>query len=480
MNRISLATALSISLFAPAAGATGFQVIVAPAEGGAYATAVSADGNVVVGQLSTVNGKVSAFRYTVIGGLVDLGDFPGGTDYATANAASADGSVIVGVGSSTSAVNPGGEALVAFRWTAQTGLVALTDLAGGTEAAFASGVSADGTRIVGASYGAADDYEATTWDGAAPPTSLGTFMAAMPQSTAYGVSANGKVIVGRSPSDTGNANEAGAFLWTAPLGLVGIGDLPGGAVYATAYGVSGDGLVVVGSSSSNSSGPDEFEAFRYTQGGGMQGLGGLFPGLFGSDGLATNSDGSVVVGRSYVDAGGNEEAFYWTASNGIQRLADVAAAAGVDLGGAILRQATGVSADGLVIVGIAQGTKSTAAFRLDLTGSIGSGSSGSSGSSSAASSGVVSSASAGAGGGETSSTVGAGGAGGTTGSTSTSVASTSDAGAGGAGSTTSGGADAAPSGGCGCHLDATETPTNAGLWLAAAAAFVVARRRRRA
>src|SRR5262245_55638722 len=94
------------------------------------ASAVSADGEVVVGQASPPNGPNQAFIWTRVGGMVGLGDQLGVTGSA-AYAVSADGSVIVGA--------PG------FRWTQSGGIVWF----GGV----ASGVSADGSVVVGSTNG---------------------------------------------------------------------------------------------------------------------------------------------------------------------------------------------------------------------------------------------------------------------------------------------------------------------------------------
>ncbi|MFT3767062.1 MAG: MYXO-CTERM sorting domain-containing protein [Minicystis sp.] len=202
----------------------------------------------------------------------------------------------------------------------------------------------------------------------------------------------------------------------------------------------------------------------------MKGLGDLPGGPFSSEALATNGDGSVVVGRSVVDLDENEEAFYWTETGGMQRLADVASAAGVDLGGAILRQATGVSADGLVVVGIAEMPKGPAGFRLDLTAST-------SGSTTVASSSSTSGTGGNASGtgGSTSAGTGGAGMGGAPG------ASTSSAGTGGASTSSAGtgGAEPVASGGCGCRT-ASAPSSHGGLWLLAIAALTAARRRRHA
>ena len=100
----------------------------------------------------------------------------------------------------------------------------------------------------------------------------------------------------------------------------GLGDLPGGAVSSFAYGVSADGAVVVGFSVSASASPGNLEAFRWTADGGMVALGDLPGGRFASRAVATSADGSVVVGfsssaESALSQG--NEAFRWTVDGGM-------------------------------------------------------------------------------------------------------------------------------------------------------------------
>jgi uncharacterized membrane protein len=67
---------------------------------------------------------------------------------------------------------------------------------------------------------------------------------------------------------------------------------------------------------------------------------------------AINADGSVIVGRLGSASGSTPEAAVrWTAQKGTEKIADLLSDAGVSTNGWILRQATGISADGTVIVG---------------------------------------------------------------------------------------------------------------------------------
>lgn len=82
----------------------------------------------------------------------------------------------------------------------------------------------------------------------------------------------------------------------------------------------------------------------------MPDLGDLAGGNFESWGFDISADGSVVVGRGHSSLG--TEAFYWTASGGMQNLKDMLTTNyGLDLTGWRLSDAAGVSADGLTFVG---------------------------------------------------------------------------------------------------------------------------------
>ena len=79
---------------------------------------------------------------------------------------------------------------------------------------------------------------------------LGDFLDSDTNSEAFGVSADGSVIVGtiNAPLNPSSLNEA--FRWTAETGIVGLGDLPSGEFRSSALGVSADGSVILGYGSS--------------------------------------------------------------------------------------------------------------------------------------------------------------------------------------------------------------------------------------
>ena len=125
------------------------------------------------------------------------------------------------------------------------------------------------------------------------------------RSLAYGVSADGSVVVGRVENAAGQLR---AFRWTQATGMVDLGTL--GGVQSIAYGVSADGSVVVGESNV---GP-RIRAFRWTQAGGMEDLNITYASLL-TDGselitaYAISPNGRYIVGYGYNAARRREEAF---------------------------------------------------------------------------------------------------------------------------------------------------------------------------
>jgi probable HAF family extracellular repeat protein len=165
------------------------------------ATAVSADGSVVVGQSSTANGNTEfdyeAFRWTQSGGMVGLGDIPGGAFKSRANAVSADGSVVVGLGVNAMTVR-------ALRWIQSSGMMSSTVISND----IAIGVSADGVVVAGSDG---------LIQGNGNTIGLGDLPGGANYTEAKGMSANGLVVVGDSNSSLGRE----AFRWTQSGGMVG-------------------------------------------------------------------------------------------------------------------------------------------------------------------------------------------------------------------------------------------------------------------
>jgi probable HAF family extracellular repeat protein len=218
---------------------------------------------------------------------------------------------------------------VVVAWAAQPSqaqrLTWLGTLGGNLSEAY--GVSADGSVVVGVADNAAGRTRAFRWTAAGGMRDFGT----LGSSWAFGVSADGSVVVGWAYNAAGQWR---AFRWTAAGGMQDLGTLGGRS--SGANGVSADGSVVVGRAD-NAAGQDR--AFRWTAAGGMQDLGTLGGGE--SEAWGVSADGSVVVG-SARNAAGKWRAFRWTAARGMQDLGTL---------GGDESWAYSVSADGSVVVG---------------------------------------------------------------------------------------------------------------------------------
>lgn len=349
-NLFSVAVGATLSIFHPSsANAVSFMGL-GYLPGGFFtssANSVSGDGSVVAGISSSEQGLAGeAFRWTAETGLVALGDLPGGDFLSGAFAISQDGLIMAGA-SSSSASAPFEPPLEAFRWTAETGMIPLGDLDGGVFSSFTNGMSGDGLVIVGDSN-SASGREAFLWTAETGMVGLGDFDGGDFNSTAVGASFDGSIIVGSGTNSTG----AEAYRWTAETGLVGLGDLPGGEIFSSAAGISSDGSVIVGRSSSTDSSAlpvtlfSGTEAFRWTAETGLIGLGDLPGGNFFSAAIAASGDGSVIVGQSESALG--QEPFIWDNDNGMRSLIQDF---DLDLNGWSNLTATDISEDGLNVIG---------------------------------------------------------------------------------------------------------------------------------
>ncbi len=362
-------------------------------------------------------GLASAANFTA------LGDLPGGAFSSSASGISDDGTVVVGTGLTThTRCTPsyGGsclpETLVsgAFRWTAADGMSSMGSQYQGSSAV---GISGNGAVAFGTvcsfnSYQSAycERSGTASWTEGMQSSFLSNSQTVLSQNSMVASSTGeyrgGTVLLrdgqGMGPnltepviwsnatgttnlvpeaalhlnnvnyagyggsvywvSDDGNTALAdfystdsvynyGAFKWTREGGMQQLAHSGGNAV-------STDGSILVGETGQ--------VAYRWTEGSGYVYLGALAGGDGHSEAFDLSSDGSVVVGKSnightyefvhqgvtYLSTNYTDEAFYWTADSGMQRLFDVLVAQGVTgLSGWTLSEARGVSADGLTIVG---------------------------------------------------------------------------------------------------------------------------------
>ena len=260
----------------------------------------------------------------------ELTDLGGGEGNVYASGVSADGSVIVGYSET-------GDGDRAFKYTVGDGVMTSLGTLGAHSYAFR--ISGDGSVIVGTSETSLGDraFKYTVGDGVM--TSLGTLGG---QSFGRGVSEDGSVIVGTSQTSLGDR----AFKYTGGV-MTSLGTL-GEGQNSYASGVSGDGYVIVGHCATNSGDL----AFKYmVDEGVMTSLSTL--GGNSSRAHGVSEDGSVIVGTSHI-ANGDTRAFKYTGG--------VMTSLGT-LGGQN-SDAYGVSEDGSVIVGSSQITNGdTRAFK---------------------------------------------------------------------------------------------------------------------
>jgi probable HAF family extracellular repeat protein len=167
------------------------------------------------------------------------------------------------------------------------------------------GVSADGSVVVGTALNAAGKWRAFRWTAARGMQDLGT-LGGNYYSGTDAVSADGSVVVGGADNAAGQHS---AFRWTAAEGMRDLGTL--GGIMSAATGVSADGSVVVGYAQ-NAEG--WFRAFRWTAAGGMEDLNTTYAHLLTNGSVlrsanAISPDGRYIVGRGYNAATGHVEAF---------------------------------------------------------------------------------------------------------------------------------------------------------------------------
>jgi len=188
------------------------------------ASAVSADGSVVVGESGFVSSEAKAWRWTQAGGMTELGPFPAsGYIGSGATGVSADGSVVVGYYISSMS---GFQVYYSFRQPVG-GAVDTFDSDFGWGAA---GVSADGSVAIS---------HKARW------TLLGGTQS-LPEwehSTLYALSGDGAVVAGICRDLNPNGQP---FLWSEAEGMVLIDNLAGSR-FTTPSALSEDGSVMVGS-----------------------------------------------------------------------------------------------------------------------------------------------------------------------------------------------------------------------------------------
>ena len=320
----------------------------------------SADGTTIVGYGQDSSNFAEAFRWTTTGGMQTLGFLNSSlaTPSSYGEAVNADGSVVVGY-SAVVLVSQYNYQFEAFRWTSGGGMVGLGYLNSSLVQPYSTalGVNADGSVVVGASYYATlsglNVNEAFRWTQAGGMAALGFISSAYayPTSTASGVSGDGSIVVGSSSADAAGHTEA--FRWSSGAGMVGLGYLNANLAtpYSYANAISSDGSTIVGKSYAVA---NQLQAFSWTSAGGMVPLGFLSSsGTIASVANAVDANGAVIVGWSYMPVSGSnvQTGFRWTSATGMQSIASLLTNAAVSTTGWTLHAAVAVSGDGQFIVG---------------------------------------------------------------------------------------------------------------------------------
>ncbi len=295
---------------------------------GSIASAVSADGSVIVGSsFYRLAGTSVAWRWTAAGGIESFGGILGSPSYAYD--LSSDGSVVVGQSSQTF-----GD--LAFSWTQAGGLVTI-----GSNYSRANDVSADGSAVVGHNN-FSGFRRAFGWTSDEGLIDLGT-LPGDSESDADGVSADGLVVVGSSRRILNNVDYSytdRAFRWTIAGGMQSLGTVAGES-HSSASAANTDGSVIVGKGVYNG----VERAFRWTQADGIKLLEGFGGHTWAND---VSADGYVAVGS----VGGR--AVRWTGTGDVQDLNTLLPQMGVNLSGWTLTSANSISSDGKTIVGHGQ------------------------------------------------------------------------------------------------------------------------------
>ena len=351
LNRSLLVAAATLSASVASAALTDVHPVANPSDN-TWINGVSGNGLTSVGRTTIGPGLMDAFmlvgsNYIALNPLV-------GHQNAVATAISADGTLVVGFSIDGSAFNQ------AVSWNGN----AATLLDTNAEFMFseATAVSANGGTIVGWGFSNINFIEEAFFYRNNTLTNIGVaFGSPFVASKATGVSADGAVIVGTRGDNFSTPTTLQGFIHTsggvtavdAPTGIAAFGT--NGLTLTQLTGISGDGAVVIGfaSSSLNSRPLGNEQAFKYVRAGSTyQALGTLSGGNW-SIARAVNGDGSVIVGQA-DNAAGDFEAFVH--QNGTMTGLGL-------LPGGSSSNATGVSSDGTVIVGYADaGSGRTHAF----------------------------------------------------------------------------------------------------------------------
>lgn len=343
ISTLALAALWALLFPQPSVAAAEFTAIGQLNVSGSQVNAVSDNGLVAVGSVR-VNGVRKASRWSAEEGLVLLGDLAGGESLA--NAVSIDGQVIVG-----EAYN--GSRTEAFRWTSGAGMVGLGGFS--SRGSTALDVSDDGNIVVGIDGGPAEgcagfnctqvlgSQQAFVWRSGSGMEQLPR-LSGEPLAEAFAINGDGSIIVGRSfqyVEQQLSGPGVPVFLqtlqgfptfWDANNNVSQIANLPPAPGQSAALGITANDDVLISFGRDHLYGP----------------LAGEKPLLPAQLNLRTiSTDGGTIAGTSFI-----------TSTAALQRMEQLVELKpllmthfDLDLTGWVLQEVTGLSANGLTIVG---------------------------------------------------------------------------------------------------------------------------------
>lgn len=223
-----------------------------------------------------------AFVWSAGGGMVDLGDLPGGDNDSSASGINNAGTVV----GSSGALNTA-QGYHAFQWTSGAGMADLGAKPNNGYISFGAGINSAGTIVGASGFGSSFTAYVKSSDGAM--TLLSKPSGSSTQANAIN---DDGVIAGFTQKSNGTTR---ATLWANGTRTE-LGDLAGGADYSNGLALNQAGLLV-GSSGVAGGG----HAFAWTAAGGMVDLGDLPGGSVASAAHGVNDLGDIVGFGSNAD-----------------------------------------------------------------------------------------------------------------------------------------------------------------------------------
>lgn len=324
----SYACTCSLNYFGPTCTGVRLEAISLPS-----ADAVDTDGNVVVGRsFQAGSSNTYAAQWTPSGGL----QFLSSDSASGATAVSGDGLTVFGLG--------GIDTLI-YRWSGGTQFPMGLPVTTGSSALYAqvNATNSDGTVMVGSARNPAGYNQAFRW------SSGGGFDVFGPRdSFATGVSGDGTKVVGSASV----ANLSVPYSWSVATRAFTNLSLPSGYPDCYANNISSDGRVTVGFC--NGTGQLPRAAVRWVNSS-VYNLGFLVSTDNSNIANGCNSDGSVVLGNS-------SDSWIWDGLNGMRSLTSILTAANADMSQWTFFRGNAISADGKTVVGHGTYAGSSTAF----------------------------------------------------------------------------------------------------------------------